>query len=525
MKKISLLLLVVFAFNSMNVNAETGTENDPFLIKDKADLIAFAQGINGRSSFQYHGSTVALNAYNQYFKLTADIEYNSMEFYEDGNWEGSVSPDLWTPIGFYDYQEWEFYCFQGTLEGDGHTISGLYCNDPGSECVGFFGILQGGKVNDLHISKAFFCGKDQVGGIAGDAEGLFVDTGVFDNVVISNCIFDGFVKGETQVGGIAGLMCWADALNCVNLGKVIGGQSCGGIAGFLREFVSSVKYSLNVGEVVGDDYCGGITGLLDQALIESCLNVGQVIDKNYSDTTHYGGISGGNALDFGAVRNCYFDKQMCPLIYGVATDSIPGDMGKLTRELISGSYMSDYQWVESYGIYPIPVGMFGSFDDFMAVASAPISLYAAGYVYEKVSDVRSDFSIYTENGLAWDDLDGNLTINENTVTFDAVEEFATLKVSKNDASRKIRLFLNRDGQNVVEISDIKLNVYPNPVVDHVIINGFRIENVTLFDVSGRKVFSENINVDEIKFDMSAYNKGVYFLKINSSDKTYKIVKK
>lgn len=523
MRKILFLLLAVFAFNSLNVNAETGTENDPFLINDKSDLIAFSQGINGRSSFQYHGATVVLNAYNQYFKLTSDIEYNNMEFYEDGSWEGSVAPDLWTPIGFYDYQEWEFYCFQGTLEGDGHTISGLYCNAPDSECVGFFGILQGGKVNNLHISKAFLCGKDQVGGIAGDAEGLFVDTGVFDNAVITNCIFDGFVKGETQVGGIAGLMCWADALNCVNLGKVIGGESCGGIAGFFREFVSSIKYCLNVGEVVGNDYCGGITGLLDQALIESCLNVGWVMERNHADTLHYGAISGGNALNFGAVRNSFYDKQMCPLIYGVATDSVPGNMGNLTRKIISGNLFVDNQWVEADGRYPIPAGMSPTFDDALAVASAPISFFSSNYAYDKASDVQNDFTVCTDNGVSWTDINGNLTINGNNVTFSAVGEYAMLEVTKNDASRKITLFLNKDGMDITEISDIQLNIYPNPAADYVIINGCKIENVTLFDVTGRSVVSKMANTDEVQIDLSLINKGVYFLKINS-DKTIKIVK-
>lgn len=522
MKKTLLVFLSIFAFNTLNINAENGTENDPFLISTKADLIAISQGINGASSFQYHGATVEYNAYHQYFKLTSDIYFNEMEFNEAGGYEGSVAPDIWNPIGFWDQINWEFYSFQGTLDGDGHTIYGLYCNDSSKDYVGFFGVLQGGIVKNLRISKSFFCGKDYVGGIAGDAEGLFVDTGIFDNTQIINCIHDGIIRGETQVGGIAGLMCWADAIGCVNIGKVFGGESCGGIAGFFRDVTSSLKYCLNAGEVRGSDYTGGIAGLLDQALIESCLNVGLVVDEDETDILHYGAIAGGNALNMGAVWNCFYDKQMCPLVYGVGTDSLPSNEGRLTRELTNGSFLADYHWVETNGIYPIPAGMFIAFDDVMAVASAPVFLASTNYSYEKSTNVLSDFSVYNENGLAWTDVSGNLTINGGNVTFSAVDENASLEVSKGDTKRIISLFLNRNAENVAENVDIQLNVFPNPATDFIRIQCESMRYITLIDVDGRVVLSKNVNSDEATLDFTLINKGVYFLKVGN--KVVKIVK-
>lgn len=522
MKKTLLVFLSFFAFNTLNINAENGTENDPFLISTKADLIAISTGINGGSSFQYHGATVEYNAYHQYFKLANDIYFNEMAFNDDGSYEGSTAPDIWSPIGFWDYNQWEFYSFQGTLEGDGHTIYGLYCNDPAKEYVGFFGVLQGGIVKNLRVSKSYFCGKDMVGGIAGDAEGLFVDTGIFDNAQIINCIHDGVVRGETQVGGIAGLMCWADALNCVNIGKVFGGESCGGIAGFFRDVASSLKYCLNAGEVNAGDYSGGIAGLLDQALIESCLNVGLVVDKDETDTLHYGAIAGGNALDMGAVRNCFYDKQACPIVYGVATDSLPGNEGYLTRNVVNGSFLVDYHWIETNGLYPIPAGMFISFNDVMAVAAAPMFLAASGYYYEKVNNVNSDFTVSNENGVIWEAMTGNLTINGNAVTFNAIDEDATLKVSKGDASRIVNLFLNKEAMNVANNVDFQMNVYPNPATDFIKIECEKMGNVTLTDVAGHVVISETTNSNEMTLDLTLISKGFYFLIVGN--KVVKIVK-
>lgn len=66
-------------------------------------------------------------------KLTENITVNSNVLDTNGN-PNSASFKAWTPITN----------FAGTLDGQGHTISGLYCNTPGSEYVGLFGSIKGG---------------------------------------------------------------------------------------------------------------------------------------------------------------------------------------------------------------------------------------------------------------------------------------------------------------------------------------------------------------------------------------------
>lgn len=80
---------------------------------------------------------------------------------ENGNPTGT-NFTAWTPIGT-DTQP-----FTGTLDGNGHTISGLYCNTPGSTYVGLFGYIgSDGTVSHLGVVDSYFAGDGNVGGVCG----------------------------------------------------------------------------------------------------------------------------------------------------------------------------------------------------------------------------------------------------------------------------------------------------------------------------------------------------------------------
>lgn len=76
--------------------------------------------------------------------------------------------------------------FKGTLNGDGHTVSGLYINDQG-----LFGV-NAGTIKNL-ILEGSVTGKGNVGGIAGQNNGRIV-----------SCTNKGSVTGKDCVGGITG---------------------------------------------------------------------------------------------------------------------------------------------------------------------------------------------------------------------------------------------------------------------------------------------------------------------------------
>jgi hypothetical protein len=77
--------------------------------------------------------------------------------------------------------------------------------------------------------------------------------------------------------------------------------------------------------------------------------------------------------------------------------------------------------------------------------------------------------------------------------------------------------------NEVAISN-DFNIYPNPAVSEVKIqfNDADKKLVEIFNVLGKKVYSENINTNEVLIDLTNFSKGVYIISINNSS-TKKII--
>ena len=103
-----------------NFAGGSGTVEDPYQIANGAQLAHFASMVNG-------GQT-GING-----KLTADILLNDISNWENWN-ESTEGLNSWTPIGS------EANPFTGTLDGDGHSVSGIYINST-ANYQGLVGIL------------------------------------------------------------------------------------------------------------------------------------------------------------------------------------------------------------------------------------------------------------------------------------------------------------------------------------------------------------------------------------------------
>ena len=113
--------------------------------------------------------------------------------------------------------------FGGTFNGNGFTISGISFSKSGSYTGLFRHIQSGGKVRELNVRANLSPGgsKSFIGGIAGENSG-----------VIEKCSFEGNIKGENDIGGIAGRNTDSgQILSCTTDGSITGENSTGGISG------------------------------------------------------------------------------------------------------------------------------------------------------------------------------------------------------------------------------------------------------------------------------------------------------
>ena len=205
----------------------TGTEDDPYRISTADGLRALASIVDG--GYDFSGKTVVLDE---------DIDLN-----------GGGS-NRWTPIGSFGSDETNKLPFNGTFDGGGHTISGLYIDTEESFAGLFAYIGENGKVQNLAVSGTVNA-KANSGGIA-----------AYNYGTISNCYADVDVTIKlSYAGGVAGNS-GGVVKNCYNLGN-IQGNSC--VAGIVGSRIGSsenfeIKNCYNIGKVSGNSE--GSTGAI-----------------------------------------------------------------------------------------------------------------------------------------------------------------------------------------------------------------------------------------------------------------------
>ncbi|MDR1976319.1 MAG: hypothetical protein LBQ18_04950 [Campylobacteraceae bacterium] len=189
----------------------------------------------------------------------------------------------WNPIGEYESP------FSGVFNGNGYRISGLWINRPSTDYVGLFGYVDRGTLKNLSVfidENRGVKGESQVGGIAGYITGnsIITDSYSAGNVngysnvggivgsayesLIANSYSTGNVNGNggSQIGGIAGqIYYYSKIADSYTTGNVNGNNDVGGIAG-LVESTSTVTDSYSTGNVSGNDYVGGIVGRLEYGI-------------------------------------------------------------------------------------------------------------------------------------------------------------------------------------------------------------------------------------------------------------------
>lgn len=268
----------------------SGTENDPYLILNPIHL-------NQMRNF--------LNA-NACFKLMADIDLT--EFINE-----EYSSQGWLPIGN------DSAPFNGKLDGNGKTISGLIINRSEMNDVGLFGFTNKCYISDLTL-KVSIKGNKYVGGFIGRAgcSSSGSQNEVFNN--IERCTLVGDIIGNEYVGGIAGMVTgeyqyqkyvntkwytireyntiyFLDSHAIVN---IKGNDKIGGIIGGLGQDNNAkiIGCTLEQSDISGQNHVGGVIGY-GNCDIDKCSYIGNITGSSY-----VGGLCG-NASESGVGSGSY----------------------------------------------------------------------------------------------------------------------------------------------------------------------------------------------------------------------------
>lgn len=214
--------------------------------------------------------------------------------------------------------------FTPNLDGQGHTISGLYINRPSTDNVGLFGNTSGGSVTNIRFRAVDITGNDIVGSLGGLMDSVSISNVLVDGKVqghimvggllgylsntgtISKIITDTSVAGSDTVGGVIGIINTAnlsDVTDVINTGTIVtsgNSEAVGGIVGQANNG-ATIANAMNVGSITTDLYAGGIVGYLVDIEVRNSLSLGHIT----SGSNSHGGIAG--LVDTnGAIHDSYW---------------------------------------------------------------------------------------------------------------------------------------------------------------------------------------------------------------------------
>lgn len=211
-----------------------GTEESPYLISTAEQLAKLAADLQADPTCTK----------GVFYKMTTDITFNDSVFtrivptsrpneYADYPADSSVFKR--TPIIGGHVKDGVSTYFEGSFDGSGHTISGLYVWDQSITYVGLFSMCKGASIRNLRITDSYFLTNAQFGVLAGqviDSEllncgvdssysegggskgGLLAGT-LEGTTTMQNCYAEGWVFGKNDMGGLVGRIGVRDGNSCV----------------------------------------------------------------------------------------------------------------------------------------------------------------------------------------------------------------------------------------------------------------------------------------------------------------------
>lgn len=268
-KKSSVNVQIVPTITNYDLGLRTaGTEQNPYVLYKIEDLIRLANNVNAGTTFA-----------NKYLKLLNDLDFKKeIDYYQSsdtsfGNLNGNESDsneilnEMTTGTGFIMVGSSETNSFQGTLDGDEHTISNIYinktdANDTLDTPYGLFRALKNATIKNTSLSGDYTFDKDG-SAFAGNIYGTTKISNCHNYVNITNS------QKDKSIGGLLGTLQGATTNvtidKCSNHGKIINNSgAAAGLVGFVISSTLTITNSYNAGDVSvlgvygADQFAGGL---------------------------------------------------------------------------------------------------------------------------------------------------------------------------------------------------------------------------------------------------------------------------
>jgi len=272
-----------------------GSADAPYIIRTKKQMEEFSDLVN-----------LGVDFTGKHIKLARNIVLNDTANWR--NWASEPPASVWVPAGILANS------FNGTFDGGGHTVSGVYVNSPEALSIGLFGSISAGAViKNIGVTASYISGWCAAGGLVGvNGGGLITDsystatvagtgcnTGGLVGVssgIINRCYAAGAVSGGLRIGGLVGEHRTNGVIsNSYSTGTVAGDSIVGGLVGIQRS-KTQIKNSYTLSAVSGGDYAGGLMGWYIGCCSSSDCN-GEVNSSFF--VRRAGGIKSGCYDEFG----------------------------------------------------------------------------------------------------------------------------------------------------------------------------------------------------------------------------------
>ena len=223
---------VIIGYNIVTADlneGHTGEANDPYLIYTKEQFELLRQHATNQT-------------YHRYYKLMNDIVYE-----HETDWDDATSTENnFEPISL----------FNGDLDGNGHTISGIRIysggnskNQTGDSNKALFGVVLqtqgnfGTKIHDLTLADTRITGYWMVGAIVGDNQGATIERCNVTSTVAIHSVQD----GANAHGGIVGWNSNGSINNCTSAATLTATN-----ANEVTSFGAICGYNQSLGKLTGN---------------------------------------------------------------------------------------------------------------------------------------------------------------------------------------------------------------------------------------------------------------------------------